>query len=54
VENTKTAEKAIPNIAMADALMKVFGMHRISPTDKELKDNYSLHELEYEDDNRTK
>ena len=30
----------IPNIAMADALMKIFGLKRVSPTDKELKEKY--------------
>ena len=30
----------ITNIAMADALMKIFGLKRVSPTDKELKEKY--------------
>ena len=30
----------IPNIAMADTLMNIFGFHRVSPTDKELEEKY--------------
>ena len=34
-----------PNIAMADSFMKIFGFHRVSPTDKELKEKYKEDKL---------
>ena len=30
----------IPNIAMVDSLMNIFGFHRVSPTNKELEEKY--------------
>ena len=35
----------IPNIAMADTLMNIFGFHRVSPTDKELEEKYKEDKL---------
>ena len=40
VLGAQTMSENIPNIAMADALMKIFGLKRVSPTDKELKEKY--------------
>ena len=34
------SKEDIPNIAMADSFMNIFGMHRVSPTDKELEEKY--------------
>ena len=36
----------LPNIAMADTFMKIFGYKRIKPTDKELKLKYKKRERE--------
>ena len=30
----------IPNIAMVDSLMNIFGFYRVSPTNKELEEKY--------------
>lgn len=38
----------IPNIAMADAFMAIFGYKRVKPTDKELKKKYGNRSKEYE------
>ena len=35
----------IPNIAMVDCLMNIFGFHRTSPTDEELKEKYKEDKL---------
>ena len=34
------SKEYIPNIAMVDSFMKIFGFHRTSPTDKELEEKY--------------
>ena len=34
----------IPNIAMADTFMKIFGYKRVKPTDEELKRKYKYKE----------
>ena len=34
------SKEYIPNIAMADSFMSIFGFSRTSPTDEELKEKY--------------
>ena len=34
------SKDSTPNIAMVDSFMNIFGMHRVSPTDKELEEKY--------------
>ena len=39
------SKEDIPNIAMADSFMSIFGFSRISPTDKELEEKYKEDKL---------
>ena len=39
------SKDSTPNIAMADSFMKIFGFHRTSPTDEELKEKYKEDKL---------
>ena len=39
------SKDSTPNIAMVDCLMNIFGFHRTSPTDEELKEKYKEDKL---------